>query len=79
LAIGVVFIVRQRCSERFEQRSLIFPVGLGAYGAVTLTGAANVHPSRRPPASVARLLRAGDGGISQQDQDAGHEKEATTP
>ena len=44
LAIVVFFIVRQLRSDRFEQRSLIFPVGLGIYGAVILNGTSKHHP-----------------------------------
>ena len=44
LAIVVFFIVRQLRSERFEQRSLIFPIGLGIYGAVILNGTSKHHP-----------------------------------
>ena len=31
-------------SDRFEQRSLIFPIGLGIYGAVILNGTSKHHP-----------------------------------
>ena len=39
IAVGVVafFIVRQRRSDRFRERSLLFPLALGVYGAVLLT------------------------------------------
>ena len=39
IALGVVafFIVRQRRSDRFRERSLLFPLALGVYGAVLLT------------------------------------------
>lgn len=39
LAVAVVafFIVRQRRSDRFRERSLLFPLALGLYGAVLLT------------------------------------------
>ena len=39
LAVIVVafFIVRQRRSDRFRERSLLFPLALGVYGAVLLT------------------------------------------
>jgi len=47
LAIVVFFIVRQLRSDRFEQRSLIFPIGLGIYGAVILNGTSKHHPSPR--------------------------------
>ena len=44
LAIVVFFIVRQLRSDRFEQRSLIFPIGLGIYGAVILNNTSKQHP-----------------------------------
>jgi hypothetical protein len=44
LAIVVFFIVRQLRSDRFEQRSLIFPIGLGIYGAVILNSTSKHHP-----------------------------------
>ena len=39
IAVGVVafFIVRQRRSDRFRERSLLFSLALGVYGAVLLT------------------------------------------
>ncbi len=37
LAIVVFFIVRQRRSDRFRERSLLFPIALGIYGIVLLT------------------------------------------
>jgi hypothetical protein len=39
IALGVVafFIVRQRRSDRFRERSLLLPLALGVYGAVLLT------------------------------------------
>lgn len=39
IALGVVafFIVRQRRSDRFRERSLLFPLALGVYGVVLLT------------------------------------------
>jgi hypothetical protein len=54
LAVIAFFIVRQRRSDRFEERSLIFPIGLGIYGAVVLDGTARRHPLT--PASAALLL-----------------------
>jgi hypothetical protein len=38
LAIVAFFIVRQRRSNRFVQRSLLFPLLLGAYGAFLVSG-----------------------------------------
>jgi hypothetical protein len=37
LAVVVFFIVRQRRSDRFRERSLLFPTALGIYGVVLLT------------------------------------------
>jgi hypothetical protein len=37
LAVVTFFIVRQRRSDRFRERSLLFPVALGIYGIVLLT------------------------------------------
>src|SRR5207253_8929431 len=36
----VFFIVRQRRTERFRERSLIFPIALGIYGLALLTDTA---------------------------------------
>jgi len=63
LAIVVFFIVRQRRSERFEQRSLIFPVALGAYGAVILNGAARIHPLTVASAGLLGLSAAASVGF----------------
>jgi len=52
-AIVVFFIVRQLRSDRFRERSLIFPLALGIYGALVLRGAARAHPFTA--ASVALL------------------------
>ena len=43
LAVVVFFIVRQRRSDRFRERSLLFPIGLGIYGVVLLTGTSEHH------------------------------------
>lgn len=43
LAVVVFFIVRQRRSDRFRERSLIFPLALGAYGVVVLTDTTKHH------------------------------------
>jgi hypothetical protein len=37
LAVVAFFIVRQRRSDRFRERSLLFPIALGIYGLVLLT------------------------------------------
>lgn len=44
LAVIAFFIVRQRRSDRFEQRSLIFPIGLGIYGALLLNSTSRHDP-----------------------------------
>jgi len=43
LAVVVFFIVRQRRSDRFTERSLLFPIGLGIYGVVLLTDTSEHH------------------------------------
>ena len=37
LAVIAFFVVRQRRSDRFRERSMLFPLALGAYGIVLLT------------------------------------------
>jgi hypothetical protein len=51
LAIVAVFVVRQRRSERFEQRSLLIPAALAVYGVVLLD-----QTTRRDPFSAASAL-----------------------
>jgi hypothetical protein len=43
LAVAVFFIVRQRRSDRFRERSLLFPAALGIYGIVLLTDTTEHH------------------------------------
>jgi hypothetical protein len=43
LAVVVFLIVRQRRSERFRERSLIFPAALAIYGVVVLTDTTTHH------------------------------------
>jgi hypothetical protein len=43
LAVVVFFIVRQRRSDRFRERSLLFPIALGIYGVVLLTDTSKHH------------------------------------
>jgi hypothetical protein len=43
IGIVVFFIVRQRRSDRFSERSLLFPIGLGVYGVVLLTDTSQHH------------------------------------
>jgi hypothetical protein len=63
LAIIAFFIVRQRRSERFEERSLIFPIGLGTYGAVILNGASRAHPVTAASAALLGLSAAASVGF----------------
>jgi uncharacterized membrane protein YoaK (UPF0700 family) len=59
IALGVVafFIVRQRRSDRFRERSLLFPLALGAYGAVLLTQTSE-HDSLTTASAVLLLSSA---------------------
>ena len=43
LAVVVFSIVRQRRSDRFRERSLLFPLALGIYGIVLLTDTSEHH------------------------------------
>jgi hypothetical protein len=43
LAVVAFFIVRQRRSDRFSERSLLFPIGLGIYGVILLTDTSEHH------------------------------------
>ena len=43
LAVVVFFIVRQRRSDRFRERSLLFPLALGIYGVVVLSDSTKHH------------------------------------
>jgi hypothetical protein len=43
LAVVVFFIVRQRRSARFRERSLLLPIGLGVYGVVLLNDTTKHH------------------------------------
>jgi hypothetical protein len=57
LAVVVFFIVRQRRSDRFRERSLLFPIALGIYGIVLLIDTSK-HVSLNV-ASVALLILSG--------------------
>jgi hypothetical protein len=57
LAVVVFFIVRQRRSDRFRERSLLFPIALGIYGVVLLTDTSK-HVSLNV-ASVVLLILSG--------------------
>jgi len=63
LAIVVFFIVRQLRSDRFEQRSLIFPIGLGIYGAVILNSTSKHHPVTAASAALLCLSAAASVGF----------------
>ena len=43
LAVVVFFVVRQRRSDRFREKSLLFPLALGIYGAVLLLDTTKHH------------------------------------
>ena len=43
LFVVVFFIIRQRRSDRFRERSLLFPLALGIYGIVLLTDTSEHH------------------------------------
>jgi len=43
LVVVVFFIVRQRRSDRFRERSFVFPLALGVYGIVLLTDTSEHH------------------------------------
>lgn len=43
LVVVVFFIVRQRRSDRFRERTLLFPLALGIYGLVLLTDTTKHH------------------------------------
>jgi hypothetical protein len=44
LAVIVFFVVRQRRSDRFRERTLLFPIGLGIYGVVLMNDTSKRHP-----------------------------------
>jgi hypothetical protein len=55
LAVVVFFIVRQRRSDRFRQRTLLFPIGLGIYGVVLMNDTSKRHPLTAASASLLTL------------------------
>jgi len=57
LAVVVFFIVRQRRSNRFRERSLLFPIALGAYGGVLLANTSK-HVSFNVASAVLLTLSA---------------------
>ncbi len=63
LAIVVFFIIRQLRSDRFEQRSLVFPIGLGIYGAVILNSTSKHDPVTAASAALLCLSAAASVGF----------------
>src|SRR6478609_9663218 len=57
LAVVVFFVVRQRRSDRFRERSLLFPIALGIYGVVLLTSTSE-HNSITTASAVLLLSSA---------------------
>jgi hypothetical protein len=57
LAVVTFFIVRQRRSDRFRERSLLFPIALGVYGGVLLTNTSK-HLSLNVASAVLLVLSA---------------------
>jgi uncharacterized membrane protein YsdA (DUF1294 family) len=59
IAVVVVafFVMRQRRSDRFRERSLLFPLALGVYGAVLLTNTSE-HKTVTTASAVLLLLSA---------------------
>jgi hypothetical protein len=57
VAVVVFFIVRQRRSDRFRERSLLFPVALGLYGAVLLTRTSE-HETLTTTSAILLILSA---------------------
>lgn len=57
LAVIVFFIVRQRRSDRFRERSLLFPLALGIYGVVLLSDTSE-HLSLNVASAVLLILSA---------------------
>jgi len=55
LTVVVFFIVRQRRSDRFRERSLLFPIALGIYGVVLLTNTSK-HLSLNVASTVLLIL-----------------------
>ena len=55
LAVIVFFIVRQRRSDRFRERSILFPIVLGIYGVVLLTNTSK-HVSLNVASAVLLIL-----------------------
>jgi hypothetical protein len=63
LAVVVFFVVRQRRSDRFRERSLLFPLALGIYGVVALTDTTKHHALSVASASLLLLSAAASIGF----------------
>jgi hypothetical protein len=63
LAVVVFFVVRQRQSDRFRERSLLFPLALGIYGVVALTDTTKHHALSVASASLLLLSAAASIGF----------------
>jgi predicted membrane channel-forming protein YqfA (hemolysin III family) len=55
LAVITFFIVRQRRSDRFRERSIFFPIALGIYGVILLTDTSK-HLSLNVASAVLLIL-----------------------
>lgn len=62
VVVVALFIVRQRRSDRFRERSLLFPLALGIYGAVLLTHV--VERDAPGPTAVVLLLLSATASIA---------------
>jgi hypothetical protein len=63
LAIVAFFIVRQRRSDRFRERSLLFPLALGIWGVIALTDTTEHHALSAGSAGLLLLSAAASVGF----------------
>ena len=63
LAIVVFFVVRQRQSDRFRERSLLLPLALGIWGVVALADTTKHHALGVASASLLLLSAAASAGF----------------
>jgi hypothetical protein len=63
LAIVVFFIVRQRRSDRFRERSLLLPLALGIWGVVALADTTKHHALGVASAALVLLSAAASAGF----------------
>ena len=63
LLVVVFFIVRQRRSDRFRERSLLFPIALGIYGIVLLRDTTEHHALTAASAVLLLLSAAASTGF----------------